>query len=103
MAHTASPLAIRLPDAWRNSPDAVASIQIPTPTGERIPLSRLAEVQIVEGPSTITREWGQRRIVVTANARGRDLGSFVREVQETLKSERYLAPWPLPSGLWRPV
>jgi len=86
------PLAIRLPDAWRNSPEAVASIQIPTPTGERIPLSRLADVQIVEGPSTITREWGQRRIVVTANARGRDLGSFVQEVQETLKSELTLPP-----------
>ncbi|MFN6051680.1 MAG: efflux RND transporter permease subunit, partial [Planctomycetia bacterium] len=59
------PLILRLPDAWRNSPESVGSIQLPAATGERIPLSRLVDIQVVEGPSTITREWGQRRIVVT--------------------------------------
>ena len=38
--------------------------------------------QVVEGPSTITREWGQRRITVTCNVRGRDLGSFVAEARQ---------------------
>ncbi len=80
------PLVVRLPDSWRESPEAVGSIQIPTAKGERIPLSRIADIEVIEGPSTITREWGQRRIVVTCNIRGRDLGSFVDEVKTTLQS-----------------
>lgn len=75
------PLVVRLPEQFRESPQAIGDILISTPKGERIPLSRLATVEIVEGPSTITREWGQRRITITANVRGRDLGSFVAEAQ----------------------
>ncbi|MCX7665089.1 MAG: CusA/CzcA family heavy metal efflux RND transporter [Gemmataceae bacterium] len=81
------PLSIRLADSWRQSPEAVGRIQLPTATGERVPLSRLADIKIVEGASTITREWGQRRISITANVRGRDLGSFVEEVQQRLQKE----------------
>ncbi len=79
------PLIVRLPERWRVSPDAIGSILVATPAGERIPLSRLATIQQVEGPSTITREWGQRRITVTCNIRGRDMGSFVAEAKEKLK------------------
>ncbi|VTU01669.1 cation transporter : Heavy metal efflux pump CzcA OS=Blastopirellula marina DSM 3645 GN=DSM3645_00565 PE=4 SV=1: ACR_tran [Gemmataceae bacterium] len=86
------PLVVRLPDEWRKSPEAVGSIQLPTATGERIPLSRVADIKVVEGPSTITREWGQRRIVVTCNVRGRDLGSFVAEVQQKVKAEVAMPP-----------
>ncbi len=86
------PLVVRLPDSWRESPEAVGSIQIPTAKGERIPLSRIADIEVIEGPSTITREWGQRRIVVTCNIRGRDLGSFVDEVKTTLQSRLALPP-----------
>jgi cobalt-zinc-cadmium resistance protein CzcA len=88
------PLIVRLPDDYRTSPDAVRSLLIATPAGERIPLSRLASVEVVEGPSTIGREWGQRRITIMANVRGRDLGSFVADAQRqiaekvTLPSER---------------
>jgi len=78
------PLIIRLPENSRSSPAAIAAMLISTPTGERIPLSRLATVEIVEGPSTITREWGQRRITITANVRGRDLGSFVAESRQKI-------------------
>ena len=42
---------------------------------------------VVEGPSTITREWGQRRITVSANVRGRDMGSFVAEAQKQMKEQ----------------
>jgi cobalt-zinc-cadmium resistance protein CzcA len=63
-----------------------------TAGGERIPLSRLAEVEVVEGPSTITREWGQRRVVVTANVDQRDLGSFVAEAQRRVDAEVQLPP-----------
>lgn len=78
------PLVVRLPENWRASPDAIGSILVATPAGERIPLARLATIQQVEGPSTITREWGQRRITVTCNIRGRDMGSFVAEAKEKL-------------------
>jgi heavy metal efflux system protein len=89
------PLVARLPEEFRDSPEAISRMLISTPSGERIPLDRLAKVEVVNGPSTITREWGQRRITVTTNVRGRDLGSFVDEVQQrvaasvTMPSPRY--------------
>ncbi|MDP1798175.1 MAG: CusA/CzcA family heavy metal efflux RND transporter, partial [Planctomycetaceae bacterium] len=70
------PLIVRLPEQFRGSPEAISAILVATASGERIPLGRLATVEVVEGPSTITREWGQRRITITANVRGRDLGTF---------------------------
>ena len=81
------PLVVRLPDKWRQSPEALGSIQLPTASGERIPLSRVADINIVNGPSTITREWGQRRITITCNVRGRDLGSFVEDLKQRVKKE----------------
>ena len=86
------PLIVRLPDTWRQSPEAVGSIQLPTASGERVPLSRIADIKIVEGASTITREWGQRRITITANVRGRDLGSFVAEAEKKVKAEVTMPP-----------
>lgn len=78
------PLVVRLPEQFRESPESIGAMPVSTPNGERIPLSRLASVEIVEGPSTITREWGQRRITVTSNVRGRDLGSFVAEARQKI-------------------
>ncbi|HEY1188094.1 MAG TPA: CusA/CzcA family heavy metal efflux RND transporter [Gemmata sp.] len=86
------PLVVRLPDHWRGSPESIGAIQLPTKTGERIPLSRLADIRVVEGPSTITREWGQRRISITCNIRGRDIGSCVAEVREKLAQNVALPP-----------
>src|SRR5262249_62425026 len=67
------PLVVHLPDRYRESPAAIGAIQIATAAGERIPLSRLASVEIVEGPSTITRECGQSRVTATATVRRLDL------------------------------
>lgn len=78
------PLAVKLPEQARANPQVIGEMLLSTPAGERIPLSRLASLEVVEGPSTITREWGQRRIVVTANVRGRDLASFVAEAREKI-------------------
>jgi cobalt-zinc-cadmium resistance protein CzcA len=75
------PLVVRLAESYRQDPEAVASLLVPTSAGERIPLARLADIEVVEGPSTITREWGQRRITVQCNVRGRDLGGFVDEAR----------------------
>jgi cobalt-zinc-cadmium resistance protein CzcA len=86
------PLVVRLPEKLRASPEAIGAMLVSTPSGEHIPVSRLATLQVVEGPSTITREWGLRRITVTANVRGRDLGSFVAEAQEKIKEQVPLPP-----------
>jgi len=90
------PLVVRLPEQFRASPEAIGAMLIATPVGERIPLARLAAVEIAEGPSTITREWGQRRITVTSNVRGRDLGSFVAEAREKIAAQVAL-----PTGRYR--
>ncbi len=89
-------LVARLPEKYRSSPQAVSEILVATPSGEQLPLSRLAKIEIVEGPSTITREWGQRRITITANVRGRDLASFVAEARQKIAQEV-----PLPSARYR--
>jgi cobalt-zinc-cadmium resistance protein CzcA len=86
------PLVVRLPEEMRDGADAIGSILIPTATGERLPLSRLATLRLVEGPATITREWGQRRMTVAVNVRGRDVGSFVAEAQRRIKNELKLPP-----------
>ncbi|MFW6124856.1 MAG: efflux RND transporter permease subunit, partial [Pirellulales bacterium] len=75
------PLVIRLAEPYRDDPDAVRSILLPTADGKRIPLERLARIQRAEGPAIIEREWAKRRIAVQCNVRGRDLGSFVAEAQ----------------------
>lgn len=75
------PLAVRLPEEYRTNPEAVKSILVATPSGERIPLSRLADVTVGLGPRMISREWSERRITVMCNVRGRDIGSFVAEAQ----------------------
>jgi cobalt-zinc-cadmium resistance protein CzcA len=86
------PLVARLPENLRESPESVAAIMVSTPAGQRIPLSSLAKVEVVEGPSTITREWGQRRITVQVNVRGRDVGSFVAEARRRVSKEVKLPP-----------
>jgi len=86
------PLVVRLPEAIRSSPAAIGAIQLTTSSGQRIPLGRLAEIKTVEGPSTITREWGYRRINISSNVRGRDIGTFVAEAQRRIDEEVQLPP-----------
>jgi cobalt-zinc-cadmium resistance protein CzcA len=87
------PLVVRLPEKLRASKEAIETLLITTPAGERLPLSRLASVEILEDrPSTIYRDWGQRRISVTCNVRNRDLGSFVNEAQRKVAAEVTMPP-----------
>ena len=86
------PLAVRLPENYRANPEAIGAILLSTASGERIPLSRLADIKIEEGANTITREGSQRRIVVQANVRGRDIGSFVAEAQQKVPQQVKLPP-----------
>jgi len=93
------PIVVRLPERLREDLNALR--QLPVPLGEAsegagfVPLGEVASVEIAPGPNQISRENGKRRIVVTANVRGRDLGSFVAEVQQRIAAE-----FELPEGYW---
>lgn len=78
------PIALRVTDDLRRDPDAVKNITLRSPSGEIVALSEVASVKVVRGAEHISREEGQRRIVVMSNVRGRDLGSFVAEVREKI-------------------
>jgi cobalt-zinc-cadmium resistance protein CzcA len=81
------PLVVRMPDRLREDPEALATTLIPTATGSVLPLNQVAQVVETEGPATINREWGKRRITVQCNVRGRDVGSFVAEAQRKLAEQ----------------
>jgi cobalt-zinc-cadmium resistance protein CzcA len=74
-------VVVRFPEAARADIPAVERLLIPAPGGERVQLAQLAKIELVEAPAQISRENGMRRVVVEANVRGRDLGSFVKDVQ----------------------
>ncbi|GJL55502.1 MAG: cation transporter [Nitrospirales bacterium] len=78
-------LIVRLSDDASSSPAALGNILMPTEHGELVPLSRVATIQVDEGLAQISRENVQRRLVVEANIRGRDLGSFVAEAQQVVE------------------
>jgi cobalt-zinc-cadmium resistance protein CzcA len=88
-------IVIRLPESMRNDPLALEALPVPLPSGGYVPLRELAIVEVVEGPNAINRENGKRRAVVTANVRGRDLGSFVADARERIE-----AGVDLPAGYW---
>ena len=81
------PLAVRLPDRQRTDAEALAATLIPTQLGPILPLKSVARVTHTEGPATIQREWGRRRITVQCNVRGRDIRSFVAEAQRRIAAD----------------
>lgn len=85
-------LALRLDDRFRRDPEALGGLLLTAADGQRVPLGALARLDLVEGPSTIHHEWGKRRIVVQANARGRDLGGFVADVRRAIAAQVDLPP-----------
>lgn len=89
------PIAITLDGRYRTDARAVGRILVTATNGDRIPLERLTRIRTTEGPSTINREWGKRRVVVQANVRGRDVGSFVSELRKALDDQVTL-----PSGYY---
>jgi cobalt-zinc-cadmium resistance protein CzcA len=74
-------IVVRLPASFRQSREALGSLQINAPGGELVALDQVARISQLQAPEIIQREDGQRRIVVQSNVRGRDLGSFVAEAQ----------------------
>ena len=85
-------LVLRLTDQSSASPAALRNLLLPTPHGELVPLSRIAQVIVDEGPAQISREHINRRIVVEANIRGRDLGGFMTEAQQAIQANVSLPP-----------
>jgi len=81
------PLVVRLPDRQRTDPDALAETLIPTASGSVLPLNKVAQLAEVEGPATINREWGKRRVTVQCNVGGRDVASFVAEAQRKVGAQ----------------
>lgn len=93
-------LVLRLDNKYRLSPQTLEKLPIPIPNSgnqelKYVPLGEVAKVHITEGPSKINRQSGKRNIVITANVRDRDLGSYVEEVKSTIQSNLTL-----PSGYW---
>ena len=94
------PIIVRLPEAARERVDELGRLRIPLPGPDSemrgfVPLADVAKVEVVIGPNQISREDGKRRVVVTANVRGRDLGSFIEELRTKVDAEVEV-----PSGYW---
>ncbi len=83
---------VRLQESYRRDLKAISEILVTAPSGVRVPLGRLAELREIIGPKQISREANQRRIVVQANVRGRDMGGFVAEAQEAVAERVELPP-----------
>ncbi len=81
------PITLRIDDTYRANEEAIGRILVTAANGDRVPLVRLATLRFTEGASTINREWAKRRVVVQANVRGRDIGSFVSDVQKAITAK----------------
>jgi Cu(I)/Ag(I) efflux system membrane protein CusA/SilA len=78
------PIRVRYAPQYRGSTEALGQIPITSPTGVPVPLAELADIRTTEGPTMISSENGLLRGTVLLNVRGRDVGSFVDEAQQTL-------------------
>ncbi|MDP3281992.1 MAG: efflux RND transporter permease subunit, partial [Nitrosomonas sp.] len=95
-------LLLRFPEGFRHDVEAIKELLLRpvgnvTPGGVAnggmlVPLSAIADIQVVDGPAIISREFARRRVVVGANVHGRDLGGFVEELQQRTAKEIKLPP-----------
>ncbi|MEC4718433.1 CusA/CzcA family heavy metal efflux RND transporter [Noviherbaspirillum sp. CPCC 100848] len=95
-------IIVRLPDSLRNDLEAMKRLPVSLPRGENgngrpafIPLGEVATLELAPGPNQISREDGKRRIVISANVRGRDIGSFVAEAERAINEQVKV-----PAGYW---
>lgn len=90
-------IVVRLPEATRQNIEALKKLPVPLPNQAQatVLLGELVEFQLAAGPNQITRENGKRRVVVTANVRDRDIGSFIADAQQQIQTQVSL-----PDGYW---
>ncbi|MGE3959875.1 MAG: efflux RND transporter permease subunit [Vicinamibacterales bacterium] len=103
-------ILVRLPEVLRTDMDQMKQILVPLPAGARpirdavpasstgtafIPLGAVADFEVAPGPNQVSRENGKRRVVVTANVRGRDIGSFVADAEQRIREGVVI-----PAGYW---
>ena len=90
-----SDIVVRLPESMRTNPDTYTNLPVSLNNGEIVPLGELVHFNLETGYNQIYRENGKRRVVVSANVRGRDLGSFVEDVQQAVAGNVEIPP-----GYW---
>lgn len=83
---------LRFAASYRENADAVRRLLVSSADGQRVPLIQLADIESFEGPIQVGRESGERRVVVQANVRGRDLVSFVNESKAEVAQRVKLLP-----------
>ena len=88
-------IVVRLPEVLRTDLTALARLPIELPDGSYVPLQEVAQLNISPGANQISRENGKRRLVVSADVTGRDLGGFVHELQTKIDEQIKLPP-----GYW---
>ncbi len=88
-------VVVRLHDDYRQDVESLRRLPVMAPDGTGLPLTEVADIEIVTAPNQISRENGKRRIVITSNVRGRDLGSFVAELRAAFPGRVDLPP-----GYW---
>jgi cobalt-zinc-cadmium resistance protein CzcA len=79
------PVVVRLSEERRNSPEQIAGLMIDAPTGQKVPLGDVATVRVQRGPAIIRREDQVRRVQLTMNVEGRDVGSVVADIEKALQ------------------
>ncbi len=77
-------LTVRFPERFRNGPEAIRSILLPTPDGSRLPIGQIADVETRDGAFMIYRENGRRYIPIKFSVRGRDLATTIQDLQQQL-------------------
>jgi Cu/Ag efflux pump CusA len=85
-------VVVRFDDASRNSLDVLRNATVDTPQGAQIPVSAVAEIENLPGPNQILRENTKRRIVISSNTGGRDLGSVVGDMQDRVAAQVTMPP-----------
>ena len=85
-------VVVRYQEPYRNTQDAIARVRLLSPTGERVSLAQLANVEVKDGAYDIYREGNSRYVAITFNVRGRDLGSTVEEAIRLIGEKVKLPP-----------